>query len=40
MTVRVSNSAGGTEWIVTEGQETESFDSLYDLVTYLSARSQ
>ena len=40
LSVRITEDAGGTEWIVSEGERKASFGSLYDLVTHLSARSQ
>lgn len=35
LTVRVTESAGVTEWIVTDGANEERYGSLYDLVTHL-----
>lgn len=39
LTVRVTESTGVTEWIVTDGVKEERYGSLYDLVTHLPAET-
>ena len=40
MTVRVAESSGKPEWVVTDGSTEERYNSLYDLVTHLPQTDQ